>query len=245
MNTRFMACGLVIMLSHTLTGCGGAEHWPNPLTPSVPTPQPPQRPLVDLTGHYVLTFEAGTSCEHLPQEFRTRTYNASIGYAGPAQSGGVFFYAELSGAHFHGELSRLVLNVTGNYVRFDLSDNIVAEKPAPDTYLMIAGSGGAAAVDPSDLSTISTSFDGFFEYCVTTSSFKPGSHCPVDVIARAACTSKDSRWTLTRVRRSTPGDGERAAKPEYCGAVPEPRRRARHTPLSCATLLRLIALSGE
>src|SRR5438876_424962 len=35
------------------------------------------------------------------------------------------------------------------------------------------------------------------------------------------------------------------AKPEYCGAAPEPRRRARQTPLSCATLVRLMAASGE
>src|SRR6185295_19572731 len=35
------------------------------------------------------------------------------------------------------------------------------------------------------------------------------------------------------------------AKPEYCGAVPEPRRRARHTPFNCATLARLIAFSAE
>src|SRR6476646_2196160 len=35
------------------------------------------------------------------------------------------------------------------------------------------------------------------------------------------------------------------AKPEYFGAAPEPCRRARHTPLSCATLERLMDVSGE
>jgi hypothetical protein len=205
MKTRIAAWTVLVIGAQALIGCGGSNAPNNPLNPSPPppptaTPTPPPRSLpVDLTGKYALTFEAAPSCEQLPPEFRTRTYTASIGYAGPAHSGtSHYFYAELSGARFHGEYSRLVINVAGNSVRFDLSDNIVAEKPAPDTYLMIAGSGGAAAVDPSDLSTISTSFDGFFEYCVTTSSFKPGSHCPVDVIARAACTSKDSRWTLTR-----------------------------------------------
>src|SRR6186997_2226089 len=35
------------------------------------------------------------------------------------------------------------------------------------------------------------------------------------------------------------------AKPEYCGALPEPRRCVRQTPLSCATFVRLIDVSGE
>ena len=44
---------------------------------------------------------------------------------------------------------------------------------------------------------------------------------------------------------ATPSYTSGCAKPEYCGAAPEPRRRARHTPLSCATLERLMAVSGE
>src|SRR5215510_11339529 len=44
---------------------------------------------------------------------------------------------------------------------------------------------------------------------------------------------------------ATPSYTSGCAKPEYCGAVPEPPRRARHTPLSCVTLVRLIVLSGE
>src|SRR5262245_31466813 len=42
-----------------------------------------------------------------------------------------------------------------------------------------------------------------------------------------------------------PSSTSGAAKPEYCGWLPEPRSRARHTPLSCATLPRLIAVSGD
>src|SRR3954470_18894805 len=44
---------------------------------------------------------------------------------------------------------------------------------------------------------------------------------------------------------ATPAYTIGCAKPEYCGAVPEPRRRARQTPLSCATLERLMRVSGE
>ena len=170
------------------------------LAPSSSAPLPArQRPLVDLTGSYLLTFEAGTSCEQLPQEFRTRTYEASIGYAGPRQNGtSDWFRAELSGAHFRDNWHVVMISVAGNSVRFDLSDNIIVETPAPDTYLIIAGSGGAASVEPANLSTISTSFDGFFEYCVTTSDSRSESLCPTDAIVRTICGSKDSRWTLIR-----------------------------------------------
>src|SRR5215510_12152162 len=44
---------------------------------------------------------------------------------------------------------------------------------------------------------------------------------------------------------ATPSCTMGCAKPEYCGALPEPRRRARQTPLSCVTLARLIVVSGE
>jgi len=45
-----------------------------------------------------------------------------------------------------------------------------------------------------------------------------------------------------------PGDAScttGCASPEYCGAAPEPRKRVRQTPVSCATLLASIWLSGE
>jgi hypothetical protein len=187
------------VLSQGLAGCGGSNSSLTPLSPSTPLPAAPRQPVVDLTGNYVLTFDASSSCEQLPQELRTRTYMASVSYAGAAQNRtGDYFYADLSGARFQGEYSRVVIHVDGNAVRFDLSDNIVAEKPAPDTYLMIAGDDQAASIDPSDLSTISTSFRGSFEYCVTPSAFRPGSHCPHDAPVRAICQSEDSRWTLTR-----------------------------------------------
>src|SRR6476469_2565457 len=39
---------------------------------------------------------------------------------------------------------------------------------------------------------------------------------------------------------ATPSYTRGCAKPEYCGAAPEPRRRARQTPLSCATFALLM-----
>jgi hypothetical protein len=103
MKTRIAVWTLLVMCVHALTGCERSEPSLTPLAPSPPAPAPRQ-PLVDLTGSCTLTFEAGTSCEQLPEELRTRTYLASISYAGAAQNRtGDYFYADLSGARFHGE----------------------------------------------------------------------------------------------------------------------------------------------
>lgn len=203
MNMRLAACAILVMCAQGLVGCGGSDSLLTPVTPS-PQPLPPfpapQRPLVDLTGQYLLTFEAGTSCEQLPREFRSRTYEASIGYLGSNQSGTRdYFRGELRGASFHGD-GHVIVAVAANSVYLDFSDNLIIEKPAQDTYLAVAGGTGAASVEPSNLSTISASFDGFFDYCVTTS--KVGTYydygCPADAIVHSRCTPKDSRWTLTR-----------------------------------------------
>ena len=44
---------------------------------------------------------------------------------------------------------------------------------------------------------------------------------------------------------ATPSCTTGCASPEYFGATPEPRKRARHTPLSSATFAALIWFSGE
>ena len=201
MSKRFVAWAVLVMLGQGLAGCGRSDSLPTPLAPTPSTLQPaPQRPLMDLTGNDMLTFEAGNSCDELPKEFRSRTYEASIGYLGPNQSGTRdYFGGELRGASFHGD-GHVVVAVAANSVYLDFSDNLIIEKPAPDTYLAVAGGTGAASVEPSDLSTISASFDGFFDHCVTTS--KVGTYydyrCPADAIVHSRCTPKDSRWTLTR-----------------------------------------------
>ncbi len=62
---------------------------------------------------------------------------------------------------------------------------------------VILGGEGGTTVDPTNLSTISASFNGDFHYCVTSAEFKfPG--CPVDAMPNGTCRSKNSRWALTR-----------------------------------------------
>jgi hypothetical protein len=90
MNKRLAAWAIFVMCAPGLVGCGRSDPFATPGSPSPQSLAPfpvPQRPLVDLAGQYLLTFEAGNSCEQLPREFRSRTYEASIGYAGSGQTG--------------------------------------------------------------------------------------------------------------------------------------------------------------
>jgi hypothetical protein len=199
-NKRLVAWIVLVMCAQGLVGCGQSDSSYTPSAPSPPHGLPsPRRPPIDLTGNHLVTFEADRSCEQLPAELRTRTYEAIIGYVGPSQNGTRdYFRAELSGAHFDGYYRTIFIGVMGNDVYFDFSDNFIVEEPEPDTYLTILGGNEKATVDPSDLSTISTPFDGHFLYCVTNSEFKFPYSCPAGAIAYSACRSTNSRWTLTR-----------------------------------------------
>ena len=103
------------------------------------------------------------------------------------------FAVALSGAAFHSS-SPVLINVTGNSVHVDLSDNVIVEEPSPLTYVAISGGDGVASAEPTQLSTISASFTGYFKYCAGTRN-----QCSIDAMVRSMCRSENSRWTLTRL----------------------------------------------
>jgi hypothetical protein len=157
---------------------------------------------VDLTGDYGLTFEVGDSCEQVPKELRTRTYEARIEYKRSVSyrlnESTDLFLADLSGATFHDQRPiwiEVAHRASGHSVWLDLalSDNVILEEPEPGTYFMIGGGEGAALVDPTKLSTISASFIGYFKYCAGTQN-----QCSFDAMLNNMCKSENSRWTLTR-----------------------------------------------
>ena len=161
MNGRLVTSTVIAMCLTGVAACGKSDSSlipsaPAPLTPqSAPTPPPPRATLVDLTGDYALNVEAGKGCEEVPRELRTRTYEARIGYYKSVGSSD-WFRAELSGANSY---QPVVIELTGNSVSLDLSDNVILEEPSPGTYLATAGYG--VAFVPTELSTISGSFNGF------------------------------------------------------------------------------------
>lgn len=206
MNARFVTWTIVAICLTGGAGCGSdSQSIPSAPTPSTPRPvptppPPPPRSLaVDLTGNYGLRFEVGDDCEQVPKELRIRTYEAKIEYRGSRESTDLFV-AELSGATLRNQLP-LWIEVThrasGSTVWLDLalSDNVILEEAERGAYVMVAGADGMATVEPTDLSTISARFTGYFTYCAATS---PQNQCSVDMMMRDLCTSENSRWTLTR-----------------------------------------------
>jgi hypothetical protein len=157
---------------------------------------------VNIAGDYTLTFTTDSACaDQLPTEVRTRTYVATITPAlSLTRPANTQFTAALSGAELDTYDRMMSIFVAGDYVDFDLSDNFLLEEVAPDTYLTIGGV-GAASVGTSGVSTISASFQGLFDYCVTRAEPNVGnlySCVPTQAIAHAQCASKNHRLILTR-----------------------------------------------
>ena len=204
MNARFVTWTIVAMCLTGAAGCGSdGPSIPSAPTPSTPPPvpnpppAPPRSLAVDLTGNYTLTFEVGNACEQVPKELRIRTYEAIIEYKNSRGSTDNFL-AELSAATLQNQLPvwiEVTHGASGSTVWLDLapSDTVILEEPAPDTYLMIFGADGVASVQPTELSTISARFTGYFNYCAGTRS-----QCSFGAMVPNMCTSESSRWTLTR-----------------------------------------------
>jgi hypothetical protein len=155
---------------------------------------------VNLAGDYTVTFIADSACAgQLPNDALTRTYAATIS-PDRARQGNTAFLAALSGAGLDSYYNKIVVDVAGDYVSFDLSDNVVEEEVVEGAYLTIGGE-GAASVGTSDASTISARFQGVFDYCVPKSEPLAGSlySCtPDNSTVHAQCASMNHRLVLTR-----------------------------------------------
>ena len=202
MKKGFAVCAVLVALGQGLAGCGGSSASYNPVSPSPlpPDPPPPPPPFslpVDLRGSYTLTFEVGNACEQVPNELRRRTFEATIAYLGYFYESTDVFLAGLSGATFHDQQPiwvEVTHRASGSSVWLNLVDTVILEAPERGTYFMIAGGDGVASVEPTELSTISTPFTGYFNYCVVG----PQNQCSSDAMQRSLCKSENSRWTLTR-----------------------------------------------
>ena len=167
-----------------------------PPTAAAPAPPPPLELVVDLRGNYTLTFEVGGGCEEVPKELRTRTYETSLSYSQSFGSSDLFL-ADLSGAKFYDNQQPVWMEVWGNSVGVDLSDNVILEESSPGTYFATSGY-GVASVQPGEPSTISGSFTGYFKYCVATSGAGSTDRCSVRMMTQDMCNAENGRWTLTR-----------------------------------------------
>lgn len=161
-------------------------------------------PPVAIAGDYTLTFIADSACVNLPDELRTRSYAATIGPADlnwpgyPAHSDTSLKVTPV-GSAFPGGLNNFYLNVAGNYIAVSLGDHTdpgITERVAPDTYFAFGGWAATSAETP--VSTISTPFQGWIDYCVNPQMGDRYDCTPAPTVTRARCESAKHQLILAR-----------------------------------------------
>jgi len=161
-------------------------------------------PPVSLAGDYSLTFVADDACTTLPAEFRTRPYAATIEPdPNPKSPAGTFLWANISGVPFLANQRRIPILIAGDVVAFWLGEHgygaFFVEQVAPNSYLQFDG-GATVSAGQSPVSSLSTTFEGAVDYCVTSSPMT-GSHYDCDpsrAVTNVHCVSTQHRLTLTR-----------------------------------------------
>lgn len=166
---------------------------------------------VSLTGDYTLTLIADSACTDIPDEFRTRTYSATITPSTtPNTPIGTSFTAMATGAAFLGTHTSFLIGVVQDYVDLWLHgghDAALVEQLGPNTYLAFSGN-AKASVGASPVSNLTTSFEGWIDYCVMKAPMGAGYNCgtsnttgePIPGLAMtyAHCESTNHRLILRR-----------------------------------------------
>jgi hypothetical protein len=161
-------------------------------------------PPVALAGDYTLTFIADSACTNLPREARTRSYEATISpgdftWVGFPANSDTSFKVTPVGTAFPAGLNDFWLNVAGNFIALVLGDHTdpgVTERVAPDTY--VAFHGPTTVTVESPVSSITTPFVGWIDYCVNPSMGSRYDCTPGPAVTRIRCDSVRHQLTLTR-----------------------------------------------
>jgi hypothetical protein len=144
-------------------------------------------PPVDIAGAYRLTFVADPACTDLPEEVRSRTYDATITRDPKLDApAGTALTLTAVGATFIDGLDHFGIGVAGDHVAFWLwggHNPAIGEQVAPNAFLTI--SGAADAFVGASQATISAPLEGWIEY--------GGAAVP-----RVRCESKEHQLVLTR-----------------------------------------------
>ncbi len=157
---------------------------------------------VAISGDYTVTFTAGSACTTLPDELRTRSYEATIGPADLSGSGlpaNTSFKVTPKGSAFPDALNHFMLNVAGGFVAVSLGDHGdvgLTERLALDTYFAVSGWGTVSVEAP--VSTISTTFQGWIDYCVNPQMGERYDCTPAPTVTVARCDSARHQLLLTR-----------------------------------------------
>ena len=148
-------------------------------------------------GSYSVTVTADNSCTGIPDDLRTRTYNATVAPSRDHPS--TLYIVEVTGPSL--APFGFGMRVAGNDFTFTIDSPIFLEHFAPFHYLEIAGEGGTS-VDVSPASTLAFTFTGSFEYCELRSEMGRTRNCYTtpseEKNAYSQCVSAKDRMILTR-----------------------------------------------
>jgi hypothetical protein len=157
-------------------------------------------PPVKIAGDYTLTLVADGACNGLPDEDRSRTYAATIAPAPSTFSPpDTLFTLTVSGAAFLTHYGAFSVAVAGDVVAFWIGSEgpSLVEERGSNSYL--AFDGRAEAAVGSELSAVSTPFEGIISYCALKSPMGTAYTCnPTASLAHAECESAGHRLVLTR-----------------------------------------------
>ena len=161
-------------------------------------------PHADMTGAYTVTFSANSSCTNLPDEARTRTYEATVTRA-PAstQAAGSKFDVRISNAAMLPPFNGFTIGVAGDYVAFDIGDPGhsgagLVERLAADRYVTLEGS-VVTMVAPASTAGITVPLSGAVAVCelagVFSDSYSCGGRGGVSI---ARCSSSSHQLIMRR-----------------------------------------------
>jgi hypothetical protein len=156
-------------------------------------------PRANLAGAYTLTVAANISCASLPDEARTRRYEALVTPSSDATNSR--FDVAIKGSPFVEGYDRFTIGVAGDYVAADVGDwghgsPGLVEQIAANTYLTIAGSfRGSATAEQA----LSGAFHGIVERCQLKTAWGLSRNCEAGApVAYETCGPMPHQLTFTR-----------------------------------------------
>jgi hypothetical protein len=158
-------------------------------------------PPPDLSGDYTLTFVADDRCVDLPEEFRTRTFDATIARAStPDEPSNSRFNVTIRSVSTVAGFDRFVIGVAGDYLAADIGDfghggAGIVERISANTYVTFSG---AISATVANTSLISAAMDGGIGRCELPGDFRAAYDCQNQSGPKARCESPNHQLLMRR-----------------------------------------------
>jgi hypothetical protein len=156
---------------------------------------------VAVAGNYTLTITADSACAALPEDVRTRTYQAVVTAGGNTRlPAGTSLSGTVAGGQFAPFANTFFVGVFGDYVAASTNGEgpTIVEQVGPNRYVAFLGEADFS-VGSAGISTITAPFKGTIEYCGLNSALAQSYECSPSLAAvREECTSNNSQLTMTR-----------------------------------------------